>query len=218
VRVWTPGGTGGGSKRFAKRPDAERTGGFLFTHFGFSGPAAMDVSRAITAAESPAAARFRCDWLPDRKPEELEQWIAHKRADSGAQHVASLLAELLPRRLAEALAAEVGTEGVPLAELPGGARHRLLGMLKQCELPIRDTRGFAKAEVTAGGVALEQVDPRTMESRLVRGLYVAGEILDLDGWIGGYNFQSAFSTGYVAGAAAAAACRVASAAEGNGCR
>lgn len=205
VRVWTPAVGRGGSRGFAKRPDAERTGGFLFTHVGFSGPAAMDVSRAITAGE-PASARFRCDWLPEWKPSELEQWLDQRRAERGSQSVVAALAEALPRRLAEALAAEVDAAALPLAELSGGARHRLLGLLKQCEFPIRGTRGFAKAEVTAGGVALSEVDPRTMRSRLVDGLYVAGEILDLDGWIGGYNFQSAFSTGHVAGLAAAASC------------
>jgi predicted flavoprotein YhiN len=75
----------------------------------------------------------------------------------------------------------------------------LIQSLKQLTLPVTGTRGFDKAEVTAGGVSLKEVDPRTMQSRIVPGLFIAGEILDLDGWIGGYNFQSAFSTGLVAG-------------------
>jgi predicted flavoprotein YhiN len=69
-------------------------------------------------------------------------------------------------------------------------------------IPITGTRGFEKAEVTAGGVSLSEVDPATMESRLHRGLYIAGEVLDVDGWIGGYNFQAAFSTGHAAAVAA----------------
>ncbi len=71
--------------------------------------------------------------------------------------------------------------------------------MKKCEIPLIGTRGFDKAEVTAGGVALDEVDSRDMQSKLVPNLYLAGEILDLDGFIGGYNFQAAFSTGYLAG-------------------
>jgi hypothetical protein len=74
--------------------------------------------------------------------------------------------------------------------------------LKRLEIPLEGTRGFAKAEVTAGGVALGEVDSRTMRSKLMPGLFIAGEILDVDGPIGGYNFQAAFSTGFVAGESA----------------
>jgi predicted flavoprotein YhiN len=89
------------------------------------------------------------------------------------------------------------------AELPKTASGRLTEHLKTLPLPINGTRGFDKAEVTAGGVNLKEVDPRTMQSRIVPDLFIAGEILDLDGWIGGYNFQSAFSTGFLAGKHAA---------------
>jgi predicted flavoprotein YhiN len=87
--------------------------------------------------------------------------------------------------------------------LSSSGRRALNSQLKSLELPVTGTRGFEKAEVTRGGVALKEVDSRTMESRRIPGLYIAGEILDLDGWIGGYNFQSAFSTGHLAGLAAA---------------
>ena len=82
-------------------------------------------------------------------------------------------------------------------------RQRLLTSLKDLSLPIVGTRGFDKAEVTSGGVALGEVDPKTLESRLVPGLHFAGEVLDLDGLIGGYNFQSAWSTGWLAGESSA---------------
>ena len=75
----------------------------------------------------------------------------------------------------------------------------MVNQLKHCEIRVTGSRGFEKAEVTAGGVALEEVDSRTMESKLVPNLFLAGEILDLDGFIGGYNFQAAFSTGWLAG-------------------
>ena len=80
-----------------------------------------------------------------------------------------------------------------------GARTRLVRNVKRCAIPVSGTLGFKKAEVTAGGVSLEEVDSRTMQSKLVPGIYLAGEVLDLDGPIGGYNFQAAFSTGWLAG-------------------
>ncbi|MEO8271854.1 MAG: NAD(P)/FAD-dependent oxidoreductase, partial [Aureliella sp.] len=90
-------------------------------------------------------------------------------------------------------------EGAPLAELSRPSRLQLLEDLKRMSLPLSGTRGYPKAEVTAGGVSTREVNPQTMESRLAKGLYLAGEILDIDGPIGGFNFQAAFSTGHLAG-------------------
>jgi predicted flavoprotein YhiN len=90
-------------------------------------------------------------------------------------------------------------------ELSRDERRRLIAALKELALPIVGTLGFEKAEVTSGGVALDLVDPKTLESRLVPGLYFAGEVLDLDGLIGGYNFQAAWSTGWLAGESAGGA-------------
>jgi predicted flavoprotein YhiN len=84
-------------------------------------------------------------------------------------------------------------------DLSRDERRRLVAALKEMSVPIRGTLGFEKAEVTSGGIALDEVDPRTLESRLVPGLHFAGEVLDLDGLIGGYNFQAAWSTGWLAG-------------------
>lgn len=203
VGVW-PGteGTGSPAKR-PKRPLEERTGGFLFTHFGFSGPVAMDVSRAVTAAADPRSIQLECDWLPRSSPAELDAWLDAKRRGSGSQRIAAAVAELMPRRLAEAICELAEVRDRPWGELSKGGRAKLVEGIKRMRLPVSGTRGFEKAEVTAGGVSLAEVDPRTMESRLVPGLFIAGEILDLDGWIGGYNFQSAFSTGHLAGIRAA---------------
>ena len=119
----------------------------------------------------------------------------------GKRLVAGIVAEQLPRRLVDALL--VLARQFPLdrraAELSKAERSRLTDQLKRCEIRVTGSRGFDKAEVTAGGVALEEVDSRTMESKLVPNLFLAGEILDLDGFIGGYNFQAAFSTGWLAG-------------------
>ena len=112
----------------------------------------------------------------------------------------STVADDLPRRLFEALfiRAQVPADR-RTAELSASERTRLIQQIKRREIGVTGSRGFEKAEVTAGGVSLDEVDSRTMESKVVPNLYLAGEILDLDGFIGGYNFQAAFSTGWLAG-------------------
>ena len=121
-------------------------------------------------------------------------------ARDGRRQLANLWSDELPRRLVDAL---VARSNVPLdrrgAELTTAERRRFIEQLKQCRISLSGTRGFDKAEVTAGGVALDEVDSRDMQSKLVPNLFLAGEILDLDGFIGGYNFQAAFSTGWLAG-------------------
>ena len=178
----------------------ERRGALLFTHFGLSGPAALDVSREVTVAARPRDVKLVADFRPDLTTDALDEQLRAAAATDGKRLVATLLGEALPRRLADALVARAD---VPRdrrgAELSKTERGRLVEQLKQCDIRVTGTRGFDKAEVTAGGVALEEVDSRTMQSKLVPGLYIAGEVLDLDGFIGGYNFQAAFSTGWRAG-------------------
>ena len=186
--------------RGAEKPIGRRRGSLLFTHFGLSGPVALDISRSVTALPNPAASALLCDFLPNRTQAQLDEDLRRAAAADGKRHVASVLGERLPRRLVEALLALAGlATDVRLAEFSKMARAALLRAVKSAAVPITGTRGFAQAEVTAGGVALPEIDSRTMESKLVPGLYFAGEILDLDGPIGGYNFQAAFSTGVLAG-------------------
>ena len=178
----------------------ERRGSLLFTHFGLSGPVVLDVSRAVTAAADPRSLVVSADFLPGTSADALEKQIGSFAARDGKRLVTGLMPEQLPRRLVEALLvrAEVAVER-RAAELTKPERGRLVRQLKQCEISVTGSRGFEKAEVTAGGVALDEIDSRTMESKLVPNLFLAGEILDLDGFIGGYNFQAAFSTGWLAG-------------------
>jgi predicted Rossmann fold flavoprotein len=113
---------------------------------------------------------------------------------------ASIVAGHVPQRLAETIVAQAGLDPERRgAEVSRRQRQGLARWLKQFDIPISGTLGFNKAEVTAGGVALEEVDSHSMESRLAPGLFLAGEVLDIDGPIGGYNFQAAFSTGWLAG-------------------
>jgi predicted Rossmann fold flavoprotein len=179
---------------------AERRGAVLFAHFGLSGPAILDVSRVVSGHPRTQSLRLLCDFLPAMSLQEVEDHLLREGRAAGSRQVAHLLPRLLPHRLAEEL---VRLAGIPVvgtaAELSRDQRRRLVGAAKSASIPIAGTMGFRKAEVTAGGVALDQVDSRTMQSKLVPGLYFAGELLDLDGPIGGYNFQAAFSTGCLAG-------------------
>ncbi|MFN0021115.1 MAG: NAD(P)/FAD-dependent oxidoreductase [Pirellulaceae bacterium] len=179
---------------------ASARGSFLFTHFGLSGPVILDISRAVTAHANPRELMLICDFLPEAKQSELEDQLRQEAAAEGKKQIVGLLSKHIPRRLAEVLLALGGLNPeLKGAELPKRERSRLVAAIKQSVIPISGTRGFEKAEVTAGGVSLGEVDSRTMQSKLVPGLYFAGEILDLDGPIGGYNFQAAFSTGVLAG-------------------
>ncbi len=183
-------------KTSLKKPLAERRGSFLFTHFGLSGPAVMDVSRAITARPDASTWQAVCDFLPMLNEQQLQEKIAA----AGKLTVFAVTAEWLPKRLVEAIFDEADVSvDVRAAELSKKGRGRLMESLKRMPIPIRGSQGFKKAEVTAGGVDLREVDSKTMQSKLCPNLFFAGEILDLDGPIGGYNFQAAFSTGWLAG-------------------
>ena len=144
------------------------------------------------------------DFLPTWKEADLDEHLRVETAASGKKQLAAVLATLLPRRLCDALLPQAGLPADrKAAALSKPERTRLVACLKRLALPVTGTLGFGKAEVTAGGVALAEVDSRTMQSKLVPNLYIAGELLDLDGPIGGYNFQAAWSTGWLAGGASA---------------
>lgn len=179
---------------------SSRRAGFLFAHFGLSGPAPLDVSKAIARHDSPRSLRLEIDFLPSRKREEFDEFLRNESLTSGKKQLAVVLSDLLPRRLCDSL---LTLTGQPLDRKAAGLskidRAKLVEVVKQNRLPIQGTLGFEKAEVTSGGVSLDEVDSRTMQSKLVPGLYLAGEVLDLDGPIGGYNFQAAWSTGWLAG-------------------
>ncbi len=174
--------------------------GFVFTHRGYSGPAVLDLShRATLARRAGGHADIRVAW----DGRDADAWDAALRAP-GAGLVATLVREALPARLADALVAE---SGVPLsrtrAELTRDERRRLVGHLADYPLPHTGDEGYVKAEVTGGGIPLGDVDPATLESRRAPGLFLAGEVLDAFGPIGGYNFLWAWASGRLAGLGAA---------------
>ena len=181
--------------------EATATGGFLFTHRGYSGPSVLDVSHV--------AVRSRIEH--DRSASLRVRWASHGDAEwtktlepQGARSVGAAVASVLPVRLADALVARCGIDPrLALANLSRRDRLRLIDELVRGELPWSGDEGYKKAEVTGGGVALDEVDPRTLESRRHPGLHFCGEVLDAFGPIGGYNFLWAWATGRAAGIAAA---------------
>jgi predicted Rossmann fold flavoprotein len=180
---------------------ASATGGFLFTHRGYSGPSVLDVSHVAVRSRGRQGARalVTAQWtsLDESGVEQLLR-------PQGSRTVLGALKPVLPDRLASALLEHAGVEPTRLlAELPRDDRRRVIDALVRCPLPWTGDEGYKKAEVTGGGVNLAEVDPRTMESRRHPGLFLCGEMLDAFGPIGGYNFLWAWATGRAAGIAAA---------------
>jgi predicted Rossmann fold flavoprotein len=181
---------------------AAATGGFLFTHIGYSGPSVLDVSHVLVrsrAENEDPRARLTVRWTAHGDAEWTERLKPH-----GARTVMGALRAEMPDRLAGALLvmANVSPDR-PLSELPRDERLRLVEALVRGSLPWNSDEGYKKAEVTGGGVSLAEIDPRTMESRVCPGLYLCGEVLDAFGPIGGYNFLWAWATGRAAGLGAA---------------
>ncbi|HKY71344.1 MAG TPA: NAD(P)/FAD-dependent oxidoreductase [Nitrospira sp.] len=188
------------------KPVDLRRGSLLWTHFGVSGPVVMDASRFWTLAlEQGVQADVYANLLPDWTAESVRDWFRAEAAGSPRRSLAKTLALLVPERLAEAVCAFLHAEpGRATAQVPRAEREQVLDALVRLPLPVTGDRGWNHAEVTAGGVPLEEINYRTMESKLAPGLYVIGEMLDCDGRIGGFNFQWAWATGYLAGCASTA--------------
>jgi hypothetical protein len=185
-----------------REQSAEATGGFLFTHRGYSGPSVLDVShiavRSRMAGSDPAhAAVLRIRW----STQNADEWQRELAASTGL--VATTIGRHLPQRLAQLLLNEAGIPAERrAAELHRGERSALLDALTSFVLPWTSDAGYQKAEVTGGGIALDEVHPRTLESRRHAGLFLCGELLDAFGPIGGHNFAWAWSTGRAAGVGA----------------
>src|SRR5581483_81488 len=152
---------------------ASRRGSLLFAHFGLSGPVALDVSRAVSGHPAPATLTLEIDLLPTVSEPQLDEFLRTESLASGKKQLAVVLAERITRRVADQLLA---LAGLPLdrkaAALSKPDRQKLVALAKQLRIPLRGTLGFEKAEVTAGGVSIDEVDSRTMQSKLAPGLYL----------------------------------------------
>jgi predicted Rossmann fold flavoprotein len=182
---------------------AAQTDSLLFTHFGLSGPGPMNLSRHIARVrlERPGASiSVRFGHPNFETVAQADAWLLERIRTRPKRLPATELAELFPERLAQLFG-----EGLPvLGQMTREQRLRLAECMAALPLPVVGDRGYSLAECTAGGVDLREVDSRTMESRKVPGLHLCGEILDVDGRIGGFNFQWAWASGYLAGRGAAA--------------
>lgn len=161
----------------------------LFTHRGLSGPAILQVSSYWRHGDPVAV-----DFLPDRG----KGWLLATKRAAPSAHLGAILREALPQRLADTLAERLPVEG-DLGNVPDKALRAAEDRLRRWIFLPNGTEGFAKAEVTAGGISTAELSSRTMEARKVPGLYAIGEAVDVTGWLGGYNFQWAWASGYAAG-------------------
>lgn len=188
------------------KPAAQEFGEMLFTHQGVSGPVILTLSRrAVDALHAGQSVRLSIDLKPALDDDKLDARLLRDFDALGKRQFGTVLKGLLPRTLIPVCAELVRIPlDKPVHQITAKERRRLLRWLKDFYLDVTGHRPLAMAIVTAGGVSLDEIDPRTMQSRLVAGLYFAGEVLDLDADTGGYNLQAAFSTGWLAGRSAAA--------------
>ncbi len=176
----------------------------LITHEGLSGPAALEVSRVAAVRMEKQAVNLKFDFLPSMEETDVDHAVLEMIRQHPDRHVQTHAERWLPNRLVRALLQSAGIEPATRGyELRKEGRRALITLLKSWHLGRVDAIDIDRGEVTAGGVDLSEVDPKTMRSRKIAGLYICGEILDIAGPVGGYNLQAAFSTGYVAGETAA---------------
>lgn len=186
---------------------ATEMGDVIFTHWGLSGPGTLRVGRSVALQkqkDQKTELKAELDLFPLRKYEELENELLGVVASGGKRAVKNVLTTLLPERLVRVLAdlAQIPLE-VAAGQLNKNTWRSLICLFKAVPLHIKGTRPLEEATVTGGGVHIKEINPRTMESKLIKNLYFAGEVLDVDAHTGGFNMQVAFSTGFAAGDAAA---------------
>ena len=195
-------------KAYAQNKEiGEQFGEMLFTHFGVSGPIILTLSKqVVTALEAGQKTQISIDLKPALDQDKLAQRLQRDFDNQGKRHFRTMLKRLLPAKLIPVCIEQTGIPPVKVCnQINAVERDRLLDWLKDFRLEVVDHRGFRHAIITAGGVDTQEINPRTMESHRVKGLYFAGEVIDVDADTGGYNLQAAFSTGWLAGQSAAKA-------------
>ena len=191
-----------------KRPQSRilesRMGDMMFTHFGIGGPVTLQMSLAVVDALEHGPVSVAVDLKPALSLKELQERLQRDFDTLGKRSYHNILKELLPQKLIQPF---LEMSGIPAekcgSEITAEERSRLLSLLKGLRFDIKSSLPMTVAMVTAGGISLKEIDPRTMGSRLMKGLYFSGEVMDIDAETGGYNLQAAFSTGYLAGESAA---------------
>jgi predicted Rossmann fold flavoprotein len=184
-------------------------GALLWTHFGASGPVVLDASRHWHRGQLEGrAVMVTVNICPGHTFESLETWWADAARERPRASITTVLSLLVPAAVAAVWVSRSGVNPQQtMAHVTREDRRAVIRALLETPLDVRDSRGYTYAEVTAGGITLTEIDPSTMASRVCAGLYLVGEILDVDGRIGGYNFQWSWSSGWVAGTAIGRECR-----------
>jgi predicted flavoprotein YhiN len=181
-----------------------RTGSAIITHFGLSGPAILEMSHAIVDALENGPVSVTIDLVPERDKNALDIELQQTFNKYSKRTFQNIVKEYLPPKLIELFVGMTGAAPDKLgSQITQKERESLLHLLKSLPFDIKGAHSMATAMVTAGGISLKEINPRTMASQLVEGLYFCGEVMDVDAGTGGYNLQAAFSTGYLAGESAA---------------
>ncbi len=175
-------------------------GEMLFTHFGLSGPLVLSASSHIPRSSSAKKCRVTIDMKPAMDEQKLDKRILRDFDKYQKKTIKNGLVDLMPASMIPIMIQRLGVdEHTHIYDITKEVRQELVKLLKAFPIGIKDLRSYKEAIITRGGINLDNIDPHTMESKLIKGLYFAGEILDLDAYTGGYNLQIAYSTGYLAG-------------------
>ena len=196
---------GRGEKKQPRPPVIEsRFGEMLFTHFGLGGPIILLMSLAVVEALERGPVSILIDLKPALTPEQLHKRLQKDMDKFSKRKISGIMKEYLPAKMIEPLIELTGIDKEKLAhQITAAERGKIVESFKALRFNITSPLPLEKAIVTAGGVSLDEIDQRTMASKLIKGLYFCGEVMDIDADTGGYNLQAAFSTGYVAGEKAA---------------
>ncbi len=178
-----------------KKKNIEVTGDMIFTHFGLSGPGVLILSSYINKALENGEMEIRLDFLKNKSKEEISSIIRSNPNKTILNNMKGLLTQSFLKELIESL----NLTATKAAELKKVDENKLVEYIKEMRLTVRETLSIKAAQVTSGGVAVKEIDASTMESKLIKGLYFAGEVIDVDAETGGFNLQIAFSTGTLAG-------------------
>lgn len=183
-----------------EKKQASFQGEMLFTHFGLSGPLIINASKEINALLQNGSVTIELELFPEFTIPELDKKLVLAFEENNRKNIKNYFREILSRKMLDLILklAEIDPDK-KLNFLTKKERQKIVALLKSLKFTVLEVMGFDQAMVTSGGVALKEIDPKTMQSKVIENLYFAGEILDLDGPTGGYNLQICWSTGYVAG-------------------
>ena len=178
-----------------KKKKIEKSGDMLFTHFGISGPAVLKLSSYVNKALTEGEVEITLDFLKDKSKEEISKIM---RSNTN-KTVFNNLKGVLPQNFLKVVFEILGLSEIKASDLKKEDEYKVIEYMKEMKLTARETLTIKAAQVTSGGVKVKEINASTMESKLIKNLYFAGEVIDVDAETGGYNLQIAFSTGYLAG-------------------